>query len=153
MMCEDGICMMGKKTLVASTALLSKERDGFFKIARKNKRDAEKHTVKCVPCSLIHFRRQTQIKLDLPLCLGAFPPTCALRKQNPKNSSRNLVEQKPDNAIPVALRGLSARKQEVNTSRTVNVFLMHVCIFMYACVWKSHNPVDTTDFFKIKRNT
>jgi hypothetical protein len=33
--------MMGKKTLVASTALLSKERDGFFKIARKNKRDAE----------------------------------------------------------------------------------------------------------------
>jgi len=105
------------------------------------------------PCSLIHFRRQTQIKLDLPLCLGAFPPTCALRKHNPKNSSRNLVEQKPDNAIPVALRGLSARKQEVNTSRTVNVFLMHVCIFMYACVWKSHNPVDTTDFFKIKRNT
>jgi len=39
--------MMGKKTLVASTALLSKERDGFFKIARKNKRDAEKHSKMC----------------------------------------------------------------------------------------------------------
>jgi len=138
--------MMGKKTLVASTALLSKERDGFFKDCAKEqtRRSAE------MRCSLIHFRRQTQIKLDLPLCLGAFPPTCALRKHNPKNSSRNLVEQKPDNAIPVALRGLSARKQEVNTSRTV-------CLFPYACLHVrnqiSHNPVDTTDFFKIKRNT
>lgn len=65
------------------------------------------------------FPPTNSIKLDLPPCPGAFPPTCALRKHNPKNSSRNLVEQKPDNAIPVALRGLSARKQEVNTSRTV----------------------------------
>jgi hypothetical protein len=47
--------MMGKKTLVASTALLSKERDGFFKIARKNKRDAEKQ--KC------------------PLFVNTLPPT------------------------------------------------------------------------------
>ena len=74
-------------------------------------------------------RRQTQSNSIFRRALALFPRLVRCEKHNPKNSSRNLVEQKPDNAIPVALRGLSARKQEVNTSRTVCGIN---CIFTYA---------------------
>ena len=108
---------MKRTKCATSTALLSKECDGFFKnSARRSSHSSGKgHPFPRLTTSLDKNSSNSIFRL----VSGAFPPTCALRKHNSKNSSRNLVEHEPDNAIPVALRGLSARKQEVNTSHAL----------------------------------
>ena len=155
---------MKRTKCATSTALLSKECDGFFKnSARRSSHSSGKgHPLPRLTTSLDKNSSNSIFRL----VSGAFPPTCALRKHNSKNSSRNLVEHEPDNAIPVALRGLSARKQEVNTSHALpshvhtphahtpphshtticcSVCVCRVCVFMLR---KTMCP--TTDFSKSK---
>ena len=140
---------------MASPALLSKERDGIFMHLYMDICAKRTSRWKFTFPPLNIFRRQKNPTIDLkisdlPLWRGAFPPTCALRQHNPKNSSRNLVEQEPDNAITRASRIFSPKTRGQQHHTCANIYMhtaddvLHrtVCCVLYA------SRLCLTDFFK-----
>ena len=117
----------------AITALLLKERDGFF--IKKTLRDKN---IAATPLLNI-FRQQNSILIsDLPPCAVAlFPRLVRCANTTQKIAAETWLNTNRTTRSH-ALRGLSARKQEVNNTHLMEPTL-HTCLFLHSVV---------TDFFK-----